>query len=139
MSEPFAQFVGSIPENYDQGLGPHIFVDYAADLAERVAAYQPKDVLELAAGTGIVTRRLRDALARECRLIASDLNGPMLEVARKKFDATEAVTFQEVDAMDLPFADESFDVIALDCTRNLKTKNILHLSAMRFLSHLYFS
>jgi ubiquinone/menaquinone biosynthesis C-methylase UbiE len=112
MSEPFSQFVGSIPEHYDRGLGPHVFVDYAADLAARVAASRPTDVLELAAGTGIVTRRLRDALSAQCSLIASDLNAPMLDVARKKFDATEAVTFQEVDAMELPFADASFDVIA---------------------------
>ena len=71
MSEPFSQFVGSIPENYDRGLGPHVFVDYAADLAARVAASQPTDVLELAAGTGIVTRRLRDALSAQCSLIAT--------------------------------------------------------------------
>ena len=112
MSEPFSRFVGEIPDNYDEGLGPQIFVDYAEDLAARVAATQPKDVFELAAGTGIVTRRLRDALSSECNLIASDLNAPMLEVARKKFQPAEAITFQEVDAMNLPFDDASFDVIA---------------------------
>ena len=60
MRDQASQFVGSIPANYDKGLGPHIFVDYAADLARRVAAAKPARVLEIAAGTGIVTtQRLR--------------------------------------------------------------------------------
>jgi hypothetical protein len=60
MIDQATQFVGGIPENYDRGLGPHVFVDYAADLARRVASERPSMVLELAAGTGIVTRMLRD-------------------------------------------------------------------------------
>ena len=39
-----------------------IFVDYAAEMASRVAEFAPARVLETAAGTGIVTRRLRDVL-----------------------------------------------------------------------------
>ena len=54
-----ASFVGSIPQHYDQGLGPMIFVDYAADIAQRVAAGNPARVLETAAGTG--GNSLRDA------------------------------------------------------------------------------
>ena len=56
MSNDAAGFVGNIPQYYDQGLGPIIFVDYAADIARRVAAGKPARVLETAAGTGIVTR-----------------------------------------------------------------------------------
>ena len=82
MTDDSSRFVGTIPEHYDNNLGPHIFHDYADDLARRVAALSPGYVLELAAGTGIVTRRLRDALAPACDLLASDLNPPMLEVAR---------------------------------------------------------
>jgi hypothetical protein len=62
MSDDALGFVGSIPQHYDQALGPIIFVDYAADIAQRVAAGNPARVLETAAGTGIVTRKLRDAL-----------------------------------------------------------------------------
>ena len=68
-------------------------------------------VLELAAGTGIVTRRLRDLLPREARLIATDLNPPMLEVARGKFRTVEAVEFEPADATALRFPDASFDAI----------------------------
>jgi SAM-dependent methyltransferase len=85
MSDDAAGFVGSIPQHYDQALGPIIFVDYAADIAQRVAAGNPARVLETAAGTGIVTRKLRDALPAGAHLTATDLNPPMLELARTKF------------------------------------------------------
>src|ERR1700720_4741809 len=92
-----ASFVGSIPQHYDQGMGPMIFVDYAADIAQRVAAASPARVLETAAGTGIVTRKLRDALPAAARLAAPDLNPPMLDIARAKFRAGEQVEFQPAD------------------------------------------
>ena len=107
-----AAFIGSIPKHYDQGLGPTIFVDYAADIAQRVTAGNPARVLETAAGTGIVTRALRDALPADARLTATDLNPPMLEIARGKFRASEQVEFQPADATALPFANGSFDAVA---------------------------
>lgn len=106
-----ANFVGSIPQNYDRGLGPLIFVDYAAETARRAAALSPARVLETAAGTGIVTRALRDALPAGTHLTATDLNPPMLEVAREKFRPGEQVEFQPADAMSLPFADSRFDAV----------------------------
>ena len=112
MTQHTAQFVGSIPENYDAGLGPHIFVDYARDLSRRVEALSPGRVLELAAGTGIVTRTLRDVLGDTCAIVATDLNPPMLDVAKRKFADGDNVTFEPADAMALPFGDASFDVIA---------------------------
>ncbi len=106
-----ANFIGDIPEHYDRGLGPIIFVDYAADLARRAAACVPARVLETAAGTGIVTRQLRDLLPVGVRLTATDLNPPMLEVARAKFQPDEDVDFRHADAAALPFADDSFDAV----------------------------
>lgn len=111
MTGTASQFTGTIPENYDGGLGPNIFHDYADDLARRAGASGAGSVLELAAGTGIVSRRLRDALAPGARLVVTDLNPPMLEVARGKFRAGEGVEFTRADAMALPFADAEFDLI----------------------------
>ena len=111
MSTHDSEFVGSIPEYYDSGLGPRIFFDYADDLAARVAKLKPGSVLELAAGTGIVTRRLRDTLPDHCQILASDLNAPMLEVARQKFNPEESVLFETVDATALRFEDELFDIV----------------------------
>ncbi|MDB5563214.1 MAG: ubiquinone biosynthesis protein UbiE [Hyphomicrobiales bacterium] len=106
-----ARFTGSIPQYYDQDLGPMIFVDYAAEMARRVAAIAPKRVLETAAGTGIVTRALRDALRSDARLMVTDLNPPMLDMARTKYGPGEQEEFQPADAMALPFADGSFDAV----------------------------
>ncbi len=112
MTDQAARFTGSIPAHYDRGLGPHLFIDYAADLARRATACKPRRVLELAAGTGIVTRLLRDALPSAAELIASDLNPPMLDIARQKFAGGEKVEFRRADATALPFRDEEFDAVA---------------------------
>ena len=83
MTSNAASFVGNIPHHYDGDLGPVIFVDYAADMARRVGARPVSRVLETAAGTGIVSRQLRDVLPANAQLTATDLNPPMVEVARK--------------------------------------------------------
>jgi ubiquinone/menaquinone biosynthesis C-methylase UbiE len=111
MSNRATDFTGSIPAFYDHGLGPVFFADFADDIAQRAAESAPMRVLEIAAGTGIVTRRLRDLLPREAHLIATDLNPPLLEVARRKFRPDERVEFQPADATALPFPDTSFDVL----------------------------
>ena len=111
MTDQSAHFTAGIPANYDSGLGPHLFVDFGADLARRVAGANPGSVLEIAAGTGIVTRLLRDALPGSTRLVASDLNPPMLEIATHKFSANDRIEFQPADATALPFADGAFDAV----------------------------
>lgn len=111
MKVEFAAFTGSKPEIYDRCLGPRIFADYATDIATRAAARAPKRVLELAAGTGIVTRKLRDALPADAHLTATDLNEPMLEIAEGKFQAGEQVEFGPADACNLPFGNAMFDCI----------------------------
>ena len=109
MTDSAAEFDGSVPEHYDRGLGPIIFEGFAAEIAERVAAVGATNVLETAAGTGIVTRKLRDRLPAGAQLTATDLNAPMLEIARARFLPGERVTFQPADALALPFPDGAFD------------------------------
>ncbi|MCA6115855.1 class I SAM-dependent methyltransferase [Bradyrhizobium sp. WSM 1738] len=111
MTSDAAGFTGDIPQHYDQGLGPIIFAGYAADIARRTAASHPMRVLETAAGTGIVTRQLRDVLPDGAQLTATDLNPPMLDLARSKFRLGEQVSFEPADAMALPFADRSFEAV----------------------------
>ncbi|TGW04423.1 SAM-dependent methyltransferase, partial [Mesorhizobium sp. M2D.F.Ca.ET.145.01.1.1] len=55
MLETDKLFAGSIPENYDRYMVPLIFEPFAADIARRAAALSPGAVLEIAAGTGVVT------------------------------------------------------------------------------------
>jgi SAM-dependent methyltransferase len=111
MSQASSQFTGGIPETYDACLGPVLFAGYAEDIAARAAAAPAADVLELAAGTGIVTRQLRNRLPPSARLTATDLNAPMLEIAKRKFATGEAIDFQPADAMALPFGDGAFGLV----------------------------
>ena len=78
MDETDASFAGSIPELYDTYLVPLIFEAYASDLARRVAETEPAHVLEIAAGTGVVTRALAPLLGKRAHYVVSDLNQPML-------------------------------------------------------------
>jgi len=111
MNEQAARFTGSIPEHYDRGLGPVLFDAWARDISRRVASLYPRNVLELAAGTGIVTRQLRNVLPSEAELVATDLNPPMLEVAKGKFQPEEKVLFEQADAMDLGYESELFNLV----------------------------
>jgi ubiquinone/menaquinone biosynthesis C-methylase UbiE len=111
LSGKAASFIGNIPQEYERGLGSVIFADYAADMARRVAALAPARVLEMAAGTGILTRRLRDLLPESTSLMATDLHLPMLDVARGKFRSDERVDFQPADGTNLPFRDGAFDAV----------------------------
>jgi SAM-dependent methyltransferase len=111
VSDQAARFVGTIPEFYDQGMGKIVFADFAGEIARRVAASTPMRVLEIAAGTGIVTRCLRDVLPTDARLTATDLNHPMLDVARTKFRPDEQVEWQLADATTLPFPDGAFEAV----------------------------
>ena len=110
MSSNVTGFTGNIPEHYDKGLGPVLFVDYADDIARRTAAFAPKRVLETAAGTGFVTRRLRD-LMPAAEITATDLNAPMLQRAAAKFTPKDKIKFQPADATALPFPDKAFDTV----------------------------
>lgn len=112
MEKNDAAFAGAIPDLYDRLLVPLLFEPYAADMAARVAKAHPRDVLEVAAGTGALTRAMADRLGEDTRIIASDLNEPMLArgAARQKDDGR--ITWQQADAQALPFEDSRFDVVA---------------------------
>jgi len=71
MTDDAAGYIGNIPEHYDRDLVPLVFADYATDISLRVAACSPPQVLELVAGTGIVTRQLRNSLPAGVSLTAT--------------------------------------------------------------------
>ena len=109
MTETRRPFEHSTPELYNRYMGPLLFEPYAKVVAERAALLQPERILETAAGTGIVTRALHDAVA-QAQIVATDVNPAMLEMAAQQL-GSHRVSFQPADAQDLPFDDESFDLV----------------------------
>jgi ubiquinone/menaquinone biosynthesis C-methylase UbiE len=104
-------FAGSIPEIYDRFLVPLIFAPYATDLASMLANAGPEKTLEVAAGTGVATRALAARLPAHARLVATDLNPPMLAYAKTRLP-DDRIEWKQADALALPFADGSFDAVA---------------------------
>jgi ubiquinone/menaquinone biosynthesis C-methylase UbiE len=105
-------FAGSIPEIYERFLVPLIFESYALDLANRLAETEPRDVLETAAGTGALTRAIVSRIPVNARIVATDLNQPMLDHARARLSNDGRIEWRQADALALPFPDQSFDVVA---------------------------
>jgi ubiquinone/menaquinone biosynthesis C-methylase UbiE len=112
MSASDSSFVGAIPDLYDRLFVPLIFETYADDLADRVALLAPGNVLELAAGTGALTRAMAVRLPPDVSILATDINPPMLDRAKARQASDTRVTFAEADATELTFADAAFDVVA---------------------------
>jgi ubiquinone/menaquinone biosynthesis C-methylase UbiE len=104
-------FTGSVPELYERYLVPLIFHSYARDLADRVMRLGAHDVLEIAAGTGVVTRAIWPMLPGSARLVVTDLNQAMLDVARATLAADARMEWKQADALALPFSAQSFDTV----------------------------
>ena len=84
------------------------------DLAQKS---QPTNILDLATGSGDVLFALRRGLGEKVRLTGLDFCEPMLEQARAKREkkqlGSEDNQFLHGDCLQLPFADESFDLITI--------------------------
>lgn len=102
-------FTDDVASFYQSTLVPLIFEPYAIDLAARARALNPKSVLEVACGTGVVTRALASDLPADCAITATDLNDAMVTHA-ERIGTVRPVTWRQADALALPYADESFDL-----------------------------
>jgi ubiquinone/menaquinone biosynthesis C-methylase UbiE len=122
------RFVGSVPELYDRYLGPVLFGPYARELAARMPP--AKNVLEIAAGTGRLTRRLLAVMAPDSVLVATDLNEPMLDEARKHIDDAR-VQWEVADAQELPFDNVRFDAVLCQFGLMFVPDKLLALREMR--------
>lgn len=106
MASPPASFT---PQHYDR-LSPLWLDPFAVDLAQRLPENPPGDVLEMACGTGPVTRRLRERLSPSLRLVATDLSKAMVDYARARLGGKD-IEWREADLQKLPFEDNSFGAV----------------------------
>ena len=109
--EKTAAFAGSIPANYERYLGPFLFEPYALDLVSRLQDKKYGDILEIACGTGRVTKHLANSVQHDS-LVATDLNQDMIDIA-KDMVKNRDVQWQQADAMELPFQENSFDLVVM--------------------------
>jgi ubiquinone/menaquinone biosynthesis C-methylase UbiE len=102
-------FEHSTPSLYDRYMGPLLFEPYARYVADRIAELEPRRILETAAGTGIVTRAVLEAVPA-ATIVATDINPAVVEFASEHVNS-ERVTVERADAQALPYDDESFDLV----------------------------
>jgi SAM-dependent methyltransferase len=100
-------WAGSMPQAYDRWLAAPVFRPFAADLARRAARIGPRHILELAAGTGVLTRELI-AACPAAQVTATDLNAAMVEYGARRMPGA---AWQQADALDLPMRDRQFDLV----------------------------
>jgi ubiquinone/menaquinone biosynthesis C-methylase UbiE len=105
-----SSFTDDVAAFYDSTLVPLIFEPYAADLATRTQALHPTSVLEVACGTGVVTRALASSLPAACAITATDLNEAMVTHG-ERVGTVRPVTWRQADVMALPYANATIDVV----------------------------
>lgn len=109
MASAYATFSG--PQYYDKHLGPIQFDPFAAELVRCLPPRPPGDVLEVACGTGLVTRKLRERLDPALQLTATDLSASMLDYAKAQLGEHSGIEWREADALKLPFPDGAFGAL----------------------------
>src|SRR6188472_4451082 len=109
-SVPSVDDSGDTAAHYDQFFGPLYFEPYAIEVVKRIDPSSVSIALEIAAGTGRVTRHIRERIPTGAKLIASDISEDMLAEAKKKLGRLN-IDWQNLDAQQLPFSENSIDLV----------------------------
>ena len=109
MNDSDRVFTGSVAEIYERCMVPMLFEPYAADLVSRLRGADRGRILEVGAGTGVLTRAMAASLADDVTIVASDLNPGMLD--RAAAAGAGRVEWRRADVMELPFPDGGFDTV----------------------------
>jgi SAM-dependent methyltransferase len=103
---------GSAPEIYQRHFVPAIGMPLAIDLIETAGIRAGQRVLDVACGTGVVTRLAAERVGPTGHVAGADVNAAMLEVARTLSAASQPpVAWYETAAEAMPLPDASFDVV----------------------------
>src|SRR5260370_25850928 len=99
---------GNEPDAYERHIDPALFMPWARSLVETAALRPGERVLDVACGTGVVTRLAAKRVGAGGKVVGLDLNAGMLEVARSRAPAIE---WREGSATELPLPDAAFDAV----------------------------
>ena len=105
------QLAGDMAENYEQYFVPAIFRPWATDLLDLTAPQEGERVLDLACGTGIVSRLAAERVGPSGKVIGLDINPGMLAVAGSATPAGASIEWRQGNAEDMPFPDKAFDLV----------------------------
>jgi ubiquinone/menaquinone biosynthesis C-methylase UbiE len=107
----FESYGGTGPENYERYFVPVIGAPLAADLVEKAALRPGERVLDVACGTGVVTRLAAGRVGPAGTVAGLDINPGMLAVARAATPPGTAIDWHQAPAHAAPLPDAAFDVV----------------------------
>lgn len=109
-AESMLAFAGRVPEVYESILGDFVFEPFALDCLQRLQGHAPKRVLELAAGTGRLTRHLTEHFPAPVQILATDISTEMMTEGQRQV-SSDNLSWQQADIAELPFPDHQFDLV----------------------------
>jgi ubiquinone/menaquinone biosynthesis C-methylase UbiE len=107
----FKQYGGNAAENYERYFVPTIGMAFATALLDAAGLHRGERALDIACGTGVVTRLAADRVGPDGAVAGLDINPGMLAVARSLPTSGAAIEWYEGNAESLPLAEGSFDVV----------------------------
>ena len=110
-SVSFKQYGANAAENYEKYFVPTIGSAFATAVLLAAGLQQGEHVLDVACGTGIVTRLAAEQVGPKGTVVGLDINPAMLAVARSIRSSGAAIEWREGNAESLPLEDGSFDAV----------------------------
>jgi ubiquinone/menaquinone biosynthesis C-methylase UbiE len=101
-----------LAESYERFMVPSLFEPWATYLVQSANPQIGEHVLDIACGTGIVARNVSPHVGSQGTVIGLDVNPDMIDMARKAAERVDlAIEWHTGPAEELPFPDESFDLV----------------------------
>lgn len=112
MTQSGFQLSGNAAAIYEDQKVPAMFAPLADATLNAVTLFDDDIVLDVACGTGIVARKVRDKIDPASRIVGADLNEGMIATAKSLTDAqSRSCEWHTADAMELPFEDAVFSIV----------------------------
>jgi ubiquinone/menaquinone biosynthesis C-methylase UbiE len=112
MAETGYQLKGNATQQYERDIVPTLSKPQTEVMFEHVSLHEGERVLDIACGTGIVLRLAVERFRNIKSIVGVDINRGMLDVAKELTPTTDIpIEWRESDVCDLPFPDNSFEVV----------------------------